>query len=517
MVEPPLFLPLAARCFGLMAQSVPPRGRRSRSSSAWRSGSRAPAPGSSAISRSFRRATGLALLRHSYALIIGLWQMSAATRDGEPRCPMVAVTIRRRSSAGVTPTSSTARCAPCGTARVAGGRERGQCRLSGATRAIANLRVAGCVACAVRAAPREAGDPAVRCSPVQVEAPRRRRRQRAVRRRSEAASRSRPRLSHRRQDRRALRRCRRAREARARRSRGSIPPTSDCRPKPRRPQVAATETEYQFAQAEYQRYQNLHAREIHQRLGARREAQHAGRQPRQIRAGEGAISPCRRTRRATRRSSRTKTASSPRSTRSRGRSSRRGSRSCGSRARTSARSRSACPKTASAKSRARSSSSVVAVGEPGKTSIAARVREISPAVDAVTRTFAVRVTIVDADAVGAMGDDGERRRARRTAARRPRCCRSRRSTSTTASPRCGASTLRRSRWRSRRWRSASTARTASSSPSGVSNGDWIVAAGVHKLSRARSCGLRRTGTDVPTRGAQPLTRPSAHVAGCPAS
>ena len=38
MVEPPLFLPLAARCFGLMAPRHPGRDARSRSSSGWPSG-----------------------------------------------------------------------------------------------------------------------------------------------------------------------------------------------------------------------------------------------------------------------------------------------------------------------------------------------------------------------------------------------------------------------------------------------------------------------------------------------
>ena len=55
LVEPPLFLPLASRCFGLMAHSIPPRPRR-RSSSGWPRASSARAPASSAISRRCRRA-----------------------------------------------------------------------------------------------------------------------------------------------------------------------------------------------------------------------------------------------------------------------------------------------------------------------------------------------------------------------------------------------------------------------------------------------------------------------------
>ena len=69
----------------------------------------------------------------------------------------------------------------------------------------------------------------------------------------------------------------------------------------------------------------------------------------------------------------------------------------------------------------------------------ARVREVSPSVDAMTRTFAVRVAIAQSGSRGAMGDDRERRRAGATARRTRRCCRRRRSTSRTASPRCGAS------------------------------------------------------------------------------
>lgn len=75
MVDRPLFLPLAARCFGMMGQSVPPEaglafkqrmaGRLSRAGEG--------------LERHFpelRPGEGVALLRRSYALIIGLWQMS---------------------------------------------------------------------------------------------------------------------------------------------------------------------------------------------------------------------------------------------------------------------------------------------------------------------------------------------------------------------------------------------------------------------------------------------------------
>jgi AcrR family transcriptional regulator len=67
MVEPPLFLPLAARCFGLMGQSV---------------------PFEAALAFKLKPGDGLALLRHSYALIIGLWQMSPASQAHNMGCPM---------------------------------------------------------------------------------------------------------------------------------------------------------------------------------------------------------------------------------------------------------------------------------------------------------------------------------------------------------------------------------------------------------------------------------------------
>jgi AcrR family transcriptional regulator len=82
LVAPPLFLPLAARCFGLMAHSVPPAaavefkarmaGRMERAGAGLERHFGDLAPGE-----------GVALLRHSYALIIGLWQMSATAGAGE--------------------------------------------------------------------------------------------------------------------------------------------------------------------------------------------------------------------------------------------------------------------------------------------------------------------------------------------------------------------------------------------------------------------------------------------------
>ena len=77
IVTPPLFLPLAARVFGLMSQSVPAdaaiafkqrmAGRLERAGAGLERHFRSLAPGA-----------GLVLLRHSYALILGLWQMAGA-------------------------------------------------------------------------------------------------------------------------------------------------------------------------------------------------------------------------------------------------------------------------------------------------------------------------------------------------------------------------------------------------------------------------------------------------------
>jgi AcrR family transcriptional regulator len=75
IVEPPLFLPLAARCFGMMGQGVP-----SEAAFAFkqRMALRLQRAGAG-LERHFpdlATGGGVGLLRHSYALIIGLWQMS---------------------------------------------------------------------------------------------------------------------------------------------------------------------------------------------------------------------------------------------------------------------------------------------------------------------------------------------------------------------------------------------------------------------------------------------------------
>jgi AcrR family transcriptional regulator len=81
IVEPPLFLPLAARCFGLMAQSIPAEPafafKQRMAERLTRAGK-----GLERHFQELRPGAGLALLRHSYALILGLWQMS-----GQSFCP----------------------------------------------------------------------------------------------------------------------------------------------------------------------------------------------------------------------------------------------------------------------------------------------------------------------------------------------------------------------------------------------------------------------------------------------
>jgi AcrR family transcriptional regulator len=88
MVEPPLFLPLAARCFGLMGHGVPAEAAIAFKQ---RMAQRLIAAGAG-LEKHFpelQPGQGLALLRHSYALIIGLWQMSAESVGKGFGCPMV--------------------------------------------------------------------------------------------------------------------------------------------------------------------------------------------------------------------------------------------------------------------------------------------------------------------------------------------------------------------------------------------------------------------------------------------
>ena len=78
IVGRPLFLPLAARCFALMAQSIP-----AAAAVAFRERMVARLERAGAgLERHFPRlgpGEGVAKLRHSFALTLGLWQMSAAS------------------------------------------------------------------------------------------------------------------------------------------------------------------------------------------------------------------------------------------------------------------------------------------------------------------------------------------------------------------------------------------------------------------------------------------------------
>jgi AcrR family transcriptional regulator len=78
IVRRPLLLPLAARCFALMAQSIP-----AEVAAAYRERMAARLEHAGAgLERLFpglAPGEGVAKLRHSFALTIGLWQMSAAT------------------------------------------------------------------------------------------------------------------------------------------------------------------------------------------------------------------------------------------------------------------------------------------------------------------------------------------------------------------------------------------------------------------------------------------------------
>jgi AcrR family transcriptional regulator len=87
MVRPALFLPLAARCFGQMAHSVPTEGavafKQRMAERLRRAGA--------GIERHFPQlepGDGVALFRRSYALILGLWQMSTSSGDGSAACAL---------------------------------------------------------------------------------------------------------------------------------------------------------------------------------------------------------------------------------------------------------------------------------------------------------------------------------------------------------------------------------------------------------------------------------------------
>ncbi len=84
LVEPSLRLPLAARCFGMMAQSIPAEAAVAFKLRMFERLNRAGA----GLERHFPAlgaGRGMVLLRHSYALIVGLWQMSAGVSSA--LCP----------------------------------------------------------------------------------------------------------------------------------------------------------------------------------------------------------------------------------------------------------------------------------------------------------------------------------------------------------------------------------------------------------------------------------------------
>lgn len=87
IVEPPLFLPLAARCFGLLGQSVPAEAA---AAFKLRMVERLTAAGAG-LEKHFHELApgeGVGLLRQSYALILGLWQMV-----GDSGSPKLACTV----------------------------------------------------------------------------------------------------------------------------------------------------------------------------------------------------------------------------------------------------------------------------------------------------------------------------------------------------------------------------------------------------------------------------------------
>ena len=236
-----------------------------------------------------RPGDGVALLRHSYALIIGLWQMSAhagAARAARWR-PTRRVAVfaydypgraRPRAARAVVRERSAARCRR---------RPRPRRHRDEPARSCPRVRrrCAGGGARRLRRA-RSALRTSVR--PVQLAqvVAGRRARDRRVRRRSEAAPRSGPGFPHRRQARRALRRRRRAREEGA----GARAP----RPRRRGPAGRGGEgagrgdgDRVQVRAGGIRALPEPVPREVHQRVRARREAQHARREPGEIRAGEG--------------------------------------------------------------------------------------------------------------------------------------------------------------------------------------------------------------------------------------
>lgn len=89
LVNPPTFLPLATRCFGIMATGVP---RMTAMAFKERMTARLVEAGAG-LERHFpdlAAGAGVALLRHSYALILGLWQMTSTDVDDVQSCGLQA-------------------------------------------------------------------------------------------------------------------------------------------------------------------------------------------------------------------------------------------------------------------------------------------------------------------------------------------------------------------------------------------------------------------------------------------
>jgi AcrR family transcriptional regulator len=85
LVVPPLFLPLASRCFGLMAHNLPGETAKAFKQ---RMAARLERAGAG-LERHFPTLPaggGVALLRRSYALILGLWQMSPSAEGDAAHC-----------------------------------------------------------------------------------------------------------------------------------------------------------------------------------------------------------------------------------------------------------------------------------------------------------------------------------------------------------------------------------------------------------------------------------------------
>lgn len=90
LVRPPTFLPLATRCFGIMATGVP---KATAAAFKERMTARLMDAGAG-LERHYPAlapGAGVFLLRHSYALILGLWQMTSADAEAAEACGLHAL------------------------------------------------------------------------------------------------------------------------------------------------------------------------------------------------------------------------------------------------------------------------------------------------------------------------------------------------------------------------------------------------------------------------------------------